>query len=358
MKKSKISVLFFSCAVMFMSLVGCGSKSSSSDNSSLQNDGQAQEIIKLRVGLVTDEGGLGDKSFNDAAYEGLEKIEKDLGFEVTVVEPKQASDYQAYMDRISKNNDVVLGNGYKLRDTLDIVSEQNIDVKYIMIDGVVERDNVYNLTFKEEEGSFLAGVLAGLTTKTNKIGFIGGTETPLVKKFESGFIAGVKSVNAEAGKLLEEGKTVRYAGTFSDTSRGYEMAKSLYNDGVDIIYHAAGGVGIGMFRAAKETGNYGIGVDQDQALSLPEYSDVILTSVVKNLRDVVYNVVEGISKGTYEPGTTQFGLKENGIYLAPISKDKVSQEILDKVEEYKNKIINGEIVVPATIEELSVFTVQ
>lgn len=358
MKKSKISALFLSCAVMFMSLVGCGSTSSESGNSSSQNGGQVQETTKLRVGMVTDEGGLGDKSFNDAAYEGLQKVEKDLGFEVTVLEPKQTSDYQAYMDRVSKNSDLVLGIGYKLKDTVDSVSKQNPDIKYVLVDDIVEGDNVYNLTFKEEEGSFLAGVLAGLTTKTNKVGFIGGTETPLIKKFESGFIAGVKSVNPEAGQLLEEGKTVRYAGTFSDTARGYEIAKSLYSDGVDIIYHAAGGVGIGMFRAAKETGNYGIGVDQDQALSLPEYSDVILTSVVKNLQEGVYNVVEGISTGSYEPGTTELGLKENGIYLAPISKEKVSQEILDKVEEYKNKIINGEIVVPATIEELKNFTVQ
>ncbi len=358
MKKSKISALFLSCAVMFMSLVGCGSTSSGSDNSSSQNSGQAQETTKLRVGMVTDEGGLGDKSFNDAAYEGLKKVEKDLGFEITVLEPKQTSDYKSYMDRLSKNSDLVLGVGYKLKDTVAEVSKQNPDIKYVLVDDVVEGDNVYNLTFKEEEGSFLAGVLAGLTTKTNKIGFIGGTETPLIKKFEAGFIAGVKSVNPEAGKLLEDGTTVRYAGTFSDTARGYEIAKSLYSDGVDIIYHAAGGVGIGMFRAAQETGNYGIGVDQDQALSLPEYSDVILTSVVKNLKDGVYNIVEGISAGTYEPGTTELGLEENGIYLAPISKEKVSQEILDKVEEYKNKIINGEIVVPATIEELKVFTVQ
>lgn len=350
MRKLKISAMFFSCAIMFLSLAGCSSNSSSSV-SSTENGGQAQV---LRVGMVTDEGGIGDKSFNDSAYAGLSKVEKDLGISLQVLEPQKDSEFESYMDRVSKTSDLVFGIGYKLKNAVDIVSSQNPNVKYVLIDEEVQGDNVHNLRFKEEEGSFLAGVLAGLSTKTGKVGFIGGTDSFIVKKFESGFIAGVNSVNPEAGKLLQDGITSRYAGSFSDTARGYEIAKSLYSDGVDIIYHAAGGVGIGMFRAAQETGNYAIGVDQDQAISLPEYSDVILTSVVKNLEGGVYDVVKEMVDGKFTQGTTESGLKEDGVYLAD-TNGKVSQEVLDKVNEFKEKIISGEIVVPKTIEELKNF---
>lgn len=350
MRKLKISAIFLSCAIMFSFLAGCSSNSGSSD-SSLENSGQAQV---LRVGMVTDEGGIGDKSFNDSAYAGLSKAEKDLEISLQVLEPQKDSEFESYMDRVSKTSDLVFGVGYKLKNAVDTVSSQNPNVNYVLIDEEVQRDNVHNLKFKEEEGSFLAGVLAGLTTKTGKVGFIGGTDSYIVKKMESGFIAGVKSVNSEAGKLLEDGVTSRYAGSFSDIARGYEIAKSLYSDGVDIIYHAAGGVGIGMFRAAQETGNYAIGVDQDQATSLPEYSDVILTSVVKNLEGGVYDIVKEMVDGKFTSGVTELGFKENGIYLAD-TNGKVSQEVLDKVNEFKEKIVNGEIVVPKTIEELKNF---
>lgn len=352
MRKLKISAMFFSFAIIFLYLVGCSSNPSDISSSS-ENDGQARVF---RVGMVTDEGGIGDKSFNDSAYAGLLKAEKDLEINLQVLEPQNDSEFESYMDRISKTSDLVFGVGYKLKNAVDTVSSQNTNVEYVLIDEEIQRDNVHNIKFKEEEGSFLAGVLAGLSTKTGKVGFIGGTDSFIVKKFESGFIAGVRSVNPEAGKLLEDGITSRYAGGFSDTSRGYEIAKSLYSDGVDIIYHAAGGVGIGMFRAAQETGNYAIGVDQDQAISLPEYSDVILTSVVKNLEEGVYDVVREMVDGKFTSGTTELGLRENGIYLAD-TNGKVSQEVLDRVNEFKEKIISGEIVVPKTIEELKNFNI-
>lgn len=356
MKKLKISAIFLSVAIAFMSLVGCGSKSGDDSNSSSVSDSEPKKTFT--VGMVTDDGGLGDKSFNDATHQGLLKIKQDFNVDLQVLEPKQESDFQPYMERMSKNADVVVAVGYKLKDAVDKVSKQNESVKYVLIDDISEGENVHNVTFKEEEGSFLAGVLAGLTTKTNKVGFIGGTDTPLIKKFEVGFIAGVKSVNPEAGKLLEEGVTSKYAGNFSDVSKGYEIAKSLYSDGVDIIYHAAGGVGIGMFRAAKETNNLGIGVDQDQSISIPEYADIILTSVVKNLPIAIYNVVKDAIDGQFKSGTARLGLKENGIYLPESTKEKVSSEIMNKVNEYKDKIINGEMSVPKTVEELKEFTVS
>lgn len=346
MKKIKILSIFLSCVLMISVLSACGSSKSSEENDN-------QKTV-FKVGMVTDEGGLGDKSFNDATYEGLSRAEKEFGFKLQVLEPQRDSEFESYLDRISKVSDLVFGVGYKLKNAIDKISKQNPNLKYVLIDDKVDSNNVVNINFKEEEGSFLAGVLAGITTKTNKIGFIGGIESSLIEKFEAGFIAGVKSVNIEAGKLLEDGVTLRYAGSFSDATRGYEISKSLYNSGVDIIYHAAGGVGIGVFRAAQETGNYAIGVDQDQAKSLPEYSDVILTSVVKNLSDGVYGIVKDVIEDKFTPGLIELGVKENGIYLSDF-KDKVSEENFKKIEDYKSKIINGEIMVPKTMEEVKTF---
>lgn len=359
MKKFKVIMTSLCFLLSFIFLTSCGSASgnnasSGGGNTEEQNKGKAA----LRVGMVITEPGLGDKSFNDAAYLGLTRAKEDFNIELQVLESKQDSELPTYLDRISKNSDVVVGVGYRLKDAVDTISKQNPNVKYVLIDDEVQGENVYNLGFREEEGSFLAGALAGLTTKTNKVGFVGGTDTSLIRKFEAGFIAGVKSVNAEAGKLLEEGTTSKYVGNFSDTAKGYEIAKSLYNDGVDIIYHAAASAGIGVFKAAQETpGNYGIGVDQDQSITLPEYSDVILTSMVKNLDSGVYNFIQDYLNNGFKAGTVRIGLKDQGVYLTENVKDKVSQEVLDKIEELKNKIISGEIVVPTTIEELKNFGV-
>lgn len=346
MKKNKILSIFLSCILLISTLSACGSTKTSKENS--------DQKMSFKVGMVTDEGGLGDKSFNDATYEGLSRAEKDFGFNLQILEPQKDSEFEAYLDRISKVSDLVFGVGYKLKNAIDKTSKQNPNLKYVLIDDRVDSNNVLSLNFKEEEGSFLAGVLAGLTTKTNKVGFIGGIESNLIEKFAAGFIAGVKSVNQEAGKLLEDGVNLRYAGSFSDTTRGYEISKSLYSSGVDVIYHAAGGVGIGIFRAAQETGNYAIGVDQDQAKSLPEYSDVILTSVVKNLDDGVYKIVKDVMEDKFTPGIVELGVKENGVYLSDF-KDKVSEESANKINEYKEKIISGEITVPKTIEEVKKF---
>lgn len=346
MKKSKILSICISCILIALLLSGCGSSKSS--------EGENNQKTVFKVGMITDEGGLGDKSFNDATYEGLSRAEKEFGFKLQILEPQKDSEFESYLDRVSKVSDLVFGVGYKLKNAIEKISKQNSNLKYVLIDDRVDSDNVLSLNFKEEEGSFLAGVLAGVTTKTNKIGFIGGIENTLIEKFAAGFIAGVKSVNHEAGKLLEDGITLRYAGSFSDTTRGYEISKSLYSSGVDVIYHASGGVGIGIFRAAQETGNYAIGVDQDQSKSLPEYSDVILTSVVKNLNDGVYKIVKDVMENKFTPGVVELGVKENGIYLSDF-KDKVSEENLNKIEDYKNKIISGEIIVPKTIDEVKKF---
>ncbi|MEG2256561.1 MAG: BMP family ABC transporter substrate-binding protein, partial [Cetobacterium sp.] len=190
--------------------------------------------------------------------------------------------------------------GFQLADAVANVAKNNPDANLAIIDSVVEADNVLSVMFKEEEGSFLVGVIAGLTTKTNKVGFIGGKDSDAIQKFEAGFAAGVAAVNPEAAKGLissdgiATGSTVKYADSFGDVNKGYELAKSLYNEGCDVIYHAAGGVGIGLFQATQELRKDGkevwaIGVDMDQAVSLPEFADSILTSMVKRVDDSTYD---------------------------------------------------------------------
>lgn len=345
MRNMKVASIFLTCLLTFSTLAGCGSSSTNNVNGGEKG---------FKISMVTDEGGIGDKSFNDATHEGILKAGKELNFTSQVIQPQRDSEFESYLDKASKSSDLVFAVGYKLRNALEKVSKQNMKSKHVLIDDEVSGDNVLNLTFKDEEGSFLAGIVAGLMTKTNKVGFIGGIETTVIERFRSGFIAGVKSVNLEAGKLLEDGVTSRYAGSFSDTAKGYEIGKSLYNDGVDIIYHAAGGVGIGMFRAAQESKKLAIGTDQDQAANLPEYSENILTSVVKNLSDSVYNVIKDFSNGKFEAGTLRLGIKDNGVYLTN-SNGKIPQNILEKVEEYKQKIANGEIVVPKNSDEVKNF---
>ncbi|PKK39081.1 Nucleoside ABC transporter, periplasmic nucleoside-binding protein [Clostridiaceae bacterium JG1575] len=243
------------------------------------------------------------------------------------------------------------------------VSSMFPDKKFMLVDGVVDKPNVKNVLFKEHEGSFLLGVVAGLMTKTNKIGFIGGVESDVIGRFESGFAAGVTSVNPEAGKLLTpqgkapHGEFVSYAGNFSDTAKGKEIAKDMYNRGADIVYHAAGGVGIGLFDAAQEMKKYAMGVDADQAAIIPDKANVILVSMMKRVDVAVYDTVKEYLQGSFKGGMENLGLKEDAVGLSPtLHPDlKARKDILDKVEEFKGKIVSGSLVVPGTLEELKKF---
>lgn len=311
----------------------------------------------VKMGLSTDEGGRGDKSFNDAAIAGLDKIEKDYGIKPTIIESKEASQYQQNLESIANTSDLIIGVGFKMTDDIKNVASMYPDKKFLLIDGVAEGNNVKNVLFKEQEGSFLLGVIAGKMTKTNKIGFIGGVEGDVIGRFESGFVAGVYSVNKEAGKLLADRTMVRYAGNFSDADKGAELAKDLYNNGADIIFHAAGGVGIGLFNAAKETGKFAMGVDSDQAAMIPDKADVILVSMIKKVDVATYEAAKELIEGRYTTGITTLGLKEDAVGLSPTLHPSLASnaEVMKLVEEYKAKISNGELVVPATLAELKDF---
>lgn len=310
---------------------------------------QEQNKPQIKIGLSTDEGGKGDKSFNDAAIAGLEKIKEEYGIDPQIIESKSADDYEPNLTTLAADNDLIFGVGFKMADAIKAVAENNPDKKFAIIDSVVDLPNVASYVFKEEEGSFLMGVIAGKMTKTNIVGFLGGSKFELIEKFEAGFRAGVKAVNPNA-KVL-----VQYANSFSDVALGYEIAKKMYNDGADVIYHAAGGVGIGLFNAAKEMKKWAIGVDSDQAVLIPDKADVILASMIKRVDTATYTASKAAIEGTFKPGVVVLGLKEDGVGISPTINPAVPQEVIDLANKYKQAIIDGKFTVPTKPAEVDSF---
>lgn len=354
MNKRKIISITMAALMSLSILTGCGG-----DNNGQSNGGGSSDGEKIAVGLVTDEGGINDKSFNQTANEGVKKAESEFDIDYTYVESQKKEDYAPNIQAVVDNGaNLTFAIGYQLADAVKEVAVNSPDTNFCLIDAAVEGDNIKSITFKEEEGSFLMGVIAGLMTKTNKVGFIGGKDTETILKFESGFAAGVKQVNPEAaaGLISSDGKTpgstVKYADSFGDTNKGYELAKSLYESGCDIIYHAAGGVGIGMFQAAqtiRQGGNevWTIGVDMDQSISLPDYKDVILSSMMKRVDNATYEVVKDAVEGNFEPGQTVLGIAEGGVGIAETTSNNTPAEVIAETQKYETEIRDGNIQVPA-----------
>lgn len=321
------------------------------------------------VAMVTDVGGVNDKSFNQSAWEGLKKFGKDNGMkekeDYTYLQSKSASDYRPNLNNLIRQGfDLVYGIGFLMQKDIQDVAMQQKDAKLALVDSVaVGKDdkpleNVASITFKEHQGSFLVGLVAGLQTKSNKIGFVGGVESALIKKFENGFKAGVLTANPDAEIY------VQYAGDFNDAAKGATIASTLYSKGADIIYHAAGGTGAGVFTEAinrKKNGEdvWVIGVDRDQfaegIYDKANNKSVTLTSMVKRVDKAVYEVSKQTMEGNFPGGEiVEFGLEEDGVGIAP-TKDNVSEEALNMVKEYKEKIVNGDVKVPQTDEEFKTF---
>ena len=351
-KKRFISM--FSAAIVSVSLFsGCGQKQELKPIT----EGTSKSS-QVKVGLSTDEGGLNDKSFNQAADTGIKEAQKKFGVDYKPIESTKKEDYEANLEAlVSNGSNLVFGVGFQMEQAMKDVAGKHKDKNFAIIDTTVDLSNVESITFKEQEGSFLMGVIAGKMTKTNKVGFIGGKDQALINKFEAGFAAGVKAVNPQAatGLISADGKSpgtmVKYADSFNDTNKGYELAKSLYGEGCDVIYHAAGGVGIGMFKA-------GIGVDMDQAVTVPEYAGVILSSMVKRVDTATYNAVQDAVNGKFQGGKhVELGLKEDGVGIAGTSNKNTPKEVLDLVNKFAEAIKAGKFTVPATRDEANKFTV-
>ncbi|MGG6431994.1 BMP family lipoprotein [Anoxybacillus sp. D401a] len=356
MKKKRFGLSMSLLLTAGMLLGGCGQAKEETKT----EEGKASEFS---VAMVTDVGGIDDKSFNQSAWEGLQKFGEENGLKkgkggYDYLQSQSDADYATNLNKLVRNDfDLIYGIGFLMTDAITEIAEQKPDNKFAIVDSVVEKPNVASITFKEHEGSFLVGVVAGLMTKTNKIGFVGGMEIPLIEKFESGFIAGVKAVNPNA--TVE----VQYAGAFDKADKGKAIASSMYASGIDIIYHAAGATGNGVFSEAidlkKQDPNkeiWVIGVDRDQYEEgkVPGTDkSVTLTSMVKRVDVAVYDLATKTKNGNFPGGqAVEYGLKEDGVGIAPTTKNNVPEDVLKKVDEWKQKIINGEVKVPTTRAEL------
>ncbi|WP_059051617.1 BMP family lipoprotein [Paenibacillus senegalimassiliensis] len=357
-KAFKLSLLMV--LALTLVLAGCGNNAANNggaantgntgnaDNTQAGNGGDtASDASKFKIGLVTDVGGVNDKSFNESAWEALEAMNQEQGIQHQYLQSNQSSDYVPNLNQFVQGGyDLTWSIGFDLGDATKQVADANPNSKLAIIDSVVEAPNVESVTFSENEGSFLVGVVAGLTTKTNKIGFIGGMESPVIKRFEVGFQAGVAAVNPDAEVKIT------YAGAYDKPDIGKSLAGQLFDYGADIVFPAAGQTGNGVFNEATARNSAGgankmwvIGVDKDQSIEFGD--EVTLTSMIKRVDVAVKNVTQQVIDGTFEGGkVTTLTLKEDGVGL-PEENPNVSQEILDKVEEYKQKIISGEITVPA-----------
>jgi len=303
----------------------------------------------LRVGLVFDVGGRGDKSFNDAAYAGLERAKRDLGVEFTALEMGEGNDREAALRQLAEGGaKLVFGVGFLFTDDIRQLAKEFPQVKFACIDYTVNPGdtlppNLVALKFKEEEGSYLVGALAALVSKSDRLGFVGGMEIPLIKKFEAGYRAGVAAVRPGARVL------VKYAGTtgtaFKDPAKGKELGLAEYHDGADIIFHASGSTGLGVFEAARSLHKLAIGVDSDQYDEAPGF---ILTSMVKRVDTAVFDTIKEVQAGQWTGGVRVFGLKEQGVAWVYDDRNKalIPDAAKARVDSLQAAIIAGNITAP------------
>ena len=307
---------------------------------------------KIKAGLVTDVGGVNDRSFNTLAWEGLQRAGKDLGADIKYTESKQNADYVNNLSQFARAKyDVVFAVGFLMQDAVKEVAAKYPDTKFAIIDGDAPNSpNAVSYKFKEEEGSFLAGAIAAGMSKSGTVGFVGGMEMPLIKKFEAGYTAGAKTINPKA-KV-----TVGYSGKFDDPQKGQEIALSQMGAGADVIFHAAGATGTGVIKAVqnKGAGFYAIGVDKDQDGEAPGR---VLTSMVKKVDVAVYDVCKAVASDSFKPGTIVLGLKDGAVGLSEMkyTKKDVPAPVMAKVEALQKQIIAGTVTPPSTPEQLATF---
>lgn len=298
----------------------------------------------LKVGMVTDVGGVNDQSFNQSAWEGLTRVKKELGIKTSYQESKQDADYPANLETLlDAKNDLIWGIGFKMADAVLIAAKQNPKQKYAIIDysyGAKTPKNVVGVMFKAEEGAFLAGYIAAKMSKTGTLGFIGGMSVPIIHSFQYGFKAGAKFANKKVN-ILEQ-----HAESFTDAAKGKAIANQMMSKGADVIFHAAGAVGDGVIEAVKEKGKMAVGVDRDQNYLAPKN---VITSSMKRVDNAVFNVVSDLNKGVFKGGTTvEYGLKDGAVDVSPTTTKMIPSVLLEELAKIKKEIIAGKIKIPST----------
>lgn len=366
MKKRKLG-LALSLVLAAGTLLGACGKSNDTTTNSDKEKGK-----KFTVGMVTDVGGIDDKSFNQSAWVGLQEFGKDNNLKkgkdgFNYLQSQSDADYSTNLNTLSRQGfDLVYGIGFMMQQAVEDIAKQQKKTNFAIIDSEVKEPNVASVLFKENEGSFLAGVVAGMVTKTNKIGFIGGMESDVIERFEAGFVAGVGASNPNA-KV-----DIQYAASFTDASKGQAIASKMYSSGDDVVFAAAGATGNGMFKEARDRKAkdpskdfWTIGVDSDQTAEGVVTADgkqvnVVLTSSMKRVDNAVKDLSTKAMNGNFPGGkTTVYGLAVDGVGLAPLNDSIANKADIEKsLSQWSDKIKSGSLVIPGTRAELKTFSAK
>jgi len=335
-----------------LALAACASDEEPSGGGTASEGGGSED---LKIGLAYDVGGRGDRSFNDSAYAGVEAAVAELGGDVQEVSPNDdASDRAELLSNLAEQGfNPVIAVGFAYDQTIGEVAADFPETTFAQVDGSnfdgAKGDNVTGLLFAEQEGSFLAGVAAALKTETGTIGFVGGVDTELIQKFQAGYEAGARAVKADINILSQYISPAGDFSGFGDPARGKIVAQGMFEGGADIVYHAAGGSGQGVFEAAAAAGGRAIGVDSDQYNTVddPALKAVIMTSMLKRVDNAVQAFITDFSEGNVEGGTDVVNdLSTEGVGLA--TSGGFIDDIQDDIDGYRQQIIDGGIEVPTT----------
>jgi basic membrane protein A len=331
---------YFAVTFFLMSFVFLGCTKSNAPASPSSDKSSSQ---KVKIGIVLDKGGKDDKSFNGAAFAGASLAEKELPIELKVVESADDNAFEPSLRAFAEREyPLVIAIGFAQVDALKKIAPQFPKTHFAIVDGTVDSPNTASLHFDEHEGSYLVGYLAGLVSKSKKIGFIGGMDVPLIRRFQMGYEAGAKAADPKIQIVTN------YAGVnssaWTNPGRGKELAIDQYSQKVDVIFAAAGATGVGVFDAAEEKAGYVIGVDSNQDAIKPGR---VLTSMLKRVDTAVYQIIKDQIAQKFSPGSHSFGLKDKGIdYSVDESNQKLIAPYQAKLEAMKAKIMSGEVKVP------------
>lgn len=341
-------------AVTAVFLAACGSDEGKKEDG--KGEGSSSKEGDFSIAMVTDVGGIDDKSFNQSAWEGVQEFGKDNDLErgdggYDYLQSNDDADYVPNLNRLVKRDfDLIFGVGEIIEEAVDEVANQRQDTDFVIIDAEVDADNVASVLFKDNEAGFLAGVAAALMTETDKVGFVGGMEIDVIKRFEAGFVAGVEAVN----KDIE--MDINYTGAFDKAELGKSTANLMYSSGVDVIFHASGATGNGVFAEAKERKSadadanvWVIGVDSDQYDEGQVGDDnVTLTSALKRIDQAVIEISGQAQEGNFPGGETlNYGIEEGAVGLAD-SRGAIPEDVQAQIEEYIEQIKVGDLEVPST----------
>lgn len=319
-------------------------EASSEEASSEEETEEDIDGTGFKIGMVTDVGGVNDGSFNQSAWEGLQRAAENFGCEVKYIESKGDADFVPNIESfLDEDYDLIICTGYVMADAVRDAAELNPDQKFAIVDDAsnADLDNVTCMMFEQEQASYLVGLAAGYTTESNVVGFVVGQANETMNSFGYGYLAGVLDANPDATILQYN------ANSFGDASAGKTAVNTMVTKGADVVFHAAGGTGLGVIDGCKENGIWAIGVDSDQSPLAPE---TILTSALKRVDNACYDATKKAILGTLEGGVATYDLAAGGVDIAPTT-DNLSKDVLEKIEDAKKDIIAGDLVVPKNQEE-------